>query len=260
MYTNKPEIFFHYNKTDRGLFDSAQKEHWKSIEGAYKKLSCRCKKEITMPIQATHKEWITSRVNSHINESVIRLLYLTEAFCEESKKFNTPAAAVLIKSMVEIPLHMGYLLWIVSENHSFEKIRKELAKIAFGNRDKNTGLTTTSKITGKEMYEKADSMMEKIFKEESQKSTIKIFETLYKQSNTTGHHNYEARMLCGLTNNSVWKVKDRKEQFQFFTNKLFQLFLHCDTILGIASIFWNATDHYTNQIPDLIKNEQHPQI
>jgi len=255
MYSNKEEVLFRFNKKDRKLFDSVQKKHWRNIESNYKKLKERCKKEIFMPIETDHKEWVTSRVNSHINESVIRLLYLTEAFCEDSKKFNAPAVAVLIKSMVEIPLHMGYMLWVVSENHSFEKIRKELAKISFGNRDRSTGLTSVSKITGKEMHEKADEMMEKFFQKESQKSGIKIFETLYKESNATGHHNYEARMLCGRTNDGLWKEKDRKDIFQFFTNNIFQFFLHCDTILWVTLIFWDAIDHYLDQLPDYIKNK-----
>lgn len=255
MYTNKPEIAFRFNKVDRKLFDKIQKEHWRTIEKEYKKLKQRCQKKIFVPVEATQKNWITARVNLHATESVMRLLYLTEAFCETSKKFNGAASAVLLKGMVEIPLHLGYMFWIISENHSFEKVRKELSKIAFGNRDKDTGLTSTGKVTGREMYDKADEMIEKIHKNSSEKSTIKIFKTLYKESNATGHHNFEARMFSGLYNNDTWEAKDRKELFQFLTNKIFQLFLHSSATLGMTSIFLRGIDHHLEHLPDEIKKQ-----
>ena len=89
MQLNKPIIKFSFSKEDKKLFKPEQKKHLKNIEKYYLKLYGRCIKKIPTPIEATHKEWITARINLHSNTSVMRLLYLTETFCYSSKKFNS---------------------------------------------------------------------------------------------------------------------------------------------------------------------------
>lgn len=253
MYTNKHYVKFNFGHKNLRLFNDKQKEDWSIIEKEYEKLKKRCVKEIFVPTEATHKEWIAARVNLHRNESIMRLLYLTEAFCEVSKKFNGPAAAVLIKGMVEIPLHLGYLSWLLSEHRPFEKMRKELSKIAFGNRDESTGLTSSSKVSGKDMYEKADKIMQKTFQENE---LTKVFETLYKDANATGHHNFEGRMLCGIKNDNTWKTKDRKELFTFYTKSIFPFFFKCEAILVMTSILYKTIDHYLKHLPDYLDKKK----
>ena len=153
--------------------------------------------------------------------------------------------------MVEIPLHLGFLVWIISENNDFEKIRKQLDKIAFGNIDKKTKLTSISKVNGKELYEKTDMILKKLFKKEG--GSYDIFEIIYKEANALGHHNYEGRnMLCGLQNHKegVWYAKDRKELFQFYSNNIFQFFLSCDTILFMSDVLLTGIDYYLNNLPE----------
>lgn len=261
MQLNKKQIKFHFTKRHLKLFTSDQHQHIASIEKAYAKLLSKCTIHAKLPISCSHKEWITSRVKLHMNTSLMRLLYLTEGFCDTAQKFNAPATAVLIKAVVEIPLHMGYLVWILCDDAkqdpqdsakrvglTFNEIREELDKISFGIRDKNTQLTFKGKISAKEYYEKADAMVKKHFID--QPSSINIFETMYKEANATGHHNYEALMLCGIQNKYVWNARDRTELFQFFSNNLFQFFMHCDAILGMTSIFLSAIEHYLAVLPD----------
>ena len=252
IQTNIDSIVFDFSEEDKKLFSDDQKRHWANIQGFYEKLKARCSGEIEIPISASHKEWITARVNLHITTSLMRLLYLVEGFCGVTKNFNSVASAVFVKAMTEVPLHLGYLVWILVEHNDFESIRIELSKLAFGNRDKGVGLTVSSKISQKDLYTHSDAMIGKFFKD--QPSTINIFETLYKEANATGHHNYEGRnMLCGLQNNSTWYAKDRKELFVFYSNNIFQFFMHCDAILGMSHVFLNAIDHYLNQLPDNFK-------
>jgi len=255
MLTNKNSIHFDYTKDDANLFTDDQKRYWRSIETNYIKLKSQCLDSIDIPISATHKVWISARVRSHASTSVMRLLYLVESFCDTSKNFNAVSAAIHIKAMVEIPLHLGYLVWILSEHNDFQSIKTELGKIGFGQRDKKTKLTFMSNISQKVFYTRADYMIKKLFKD--QPSSINIFETLYKEANATGHHNYEGRnLLIGLTDkNGTWHVKDRKELFVFYTNNIFQLFLNCEAILSMSDLFLKAIDHYLEQLPDYFPEE-----
>ena len=179
----------------------------------------------------------------------MRLLYLVEGFCEASEGFNPVNTAVFVKAMVEIPLHLGYLVWILDTYKDFDSIKNELSKIAFGNRDEKTGLTISSKISQKTFYSRSDEMIRKFFKDEPSK--IDIFETLYKEANATGHNNYEGRnLLCGVQNGDTWRAKDRKEWFVFISNNIFRFFMQCDAVLGMSDIILKALDHYLKQLPD----------
>lgn len=249
MNTTLEFISFNYLESDKALFKNNQEPHWESISKFYGVLRARCMNELRVSERGTHKEWVTQRVEMHMVTSLIRLLYLTESFRDSAMSFNIVAGAVQIKAMVEIPLHLGYLVWILVRHKKFEEIRTELAKIAWGNRDVDTGLTGSANISQKTFYTHADEMIEEHFK--GQPSTIEIFKTLYKESNATGHHNYEGRnVLIGLQKDDTWRVKDRKEWFVFLSSNIFQIFLHCDTILGMSSIFVEAIDHYLSNLPE----------
>ncbi len=247
MNTNSKIISFDYNLDDQKLFDEHQKRHWENIQRYYKSLGALCLDEVHIPISASHKDWISARVNQHATSSLMRLLYLAESFCDASKNFNSVTAAVHIKAMAEIPFHLGYLVWILAEHSDFQSIKEELGKIAFGDREKKTGLTAHSKISQKTFYQIGDKMMRKFFK--SDPKQIDLLEHIYKEANATGHHNYEARMLVGIQNNGTWKAKDRKESFVFFSNNIFQFFLNCDAILMTSSIFMDALQHYLENLP-----------
>ena len=248
MLTNANSVFFNFSDEDKKLFDPVQHEHWDNIKKYYEKLKKECLSEVYLPQSGSHRGWITSRVNFHVSQSLMRLLYLTEEFCNSANAFNSVATAALAKSITEVPLHIGYIVWILSECRDFEKIRQELHKISFGNRDPKTGLTTSGKITHKELYTRSDQMLQKLFKDEPSK--INIVESFYKDSNATGHHNYEACMLTGIQNKDTWKAGDRKELFIFFSNKIFPFFLHCDATLGISSILLNAIKYHLENLPE----------
>ncbi len=247
MNTTLPSISFGYSEADKSLFHNDQERHWKDIEESYIKLRTRCKEELIISKEGTRKAWITQRVEMHMVTSLMRLLYLTESFKNAAMEFNSAAVAIHIKAMAEIPLHLGYLVWILSSHTKFEDIRSELAKIAWGTRDADTGLTTRASIGQKTFYTKADEMIALHFKD--QPSTIKIFETIYKEANATGHHNFEGRnILMGVQKGDVWKPKDRKEWFVFLSSNIFQFFLHCGTILFMSEVFVKATDHYLEHL------------
>lgn len=255
IWTNDSSIRFDYSNEEITLFNEDQKRHLENIEGMYPKLLARCHNNIEIPKSRTHKYWISQRVKLHIVTSLMRLLYLTESFRDASKQFNFVAAAVLVKAMVEIPLHLGYLAWILDSHSDFQSIKEELYKLSFGNRDSQTGLTTSAKISQKILYSRADEMMDKFFKDNPQ--TIKIFETLYKEANATGHHNYEGRNVSvGVMPDNVWEMRDRKIWFVFLTNNIFQCFLHTSTIFSMSFVFLDALDHYLNQLPDNLPYDQ----
>jgi hypothetical protein len=255
MNTNKDSIAFDFSVEDRKIFNDEQREDWDQIESSYEDLKKLCQTKIDIPITGSHKEWIAARVNLHVTPSIMRLLYLTESFCDATAEFNSVTSAVLIKAMAEIPLHLGYLVWILDSKKDFESIRVELSKIAFGNRNPKTGLTVSSNISQKTLYSRSDEMIKKFFKDQT--SEINILEELYKDANATGHHNYEGRnMLCGLQNNGTWLAKDRKELFLFYSKNIFHFFMYCETILSMSKIFLSAIDFYLKELPDNFPTKQ----
>ncbi len=255
MLTNTDTIKFHYTEEDFKAFSENQKRDIKMVENFYSKLKIRCLEKIEIIPSGTHKEWIRARADMHLTTSIMRLLYLTESFCNSSENFNSVASAAHIKAMTEIPMHLGYLVWILSENHTFEDVKNELSKIAWGNKSSVTGLTSTAKITQKEFYEKADLVSKKIFKEHP--DTMNVFEILYKEANAIGHHNYEGRnLLCGVQNGNTWKAKDRKEWFVFISKNIFQFFLYATTILSMSDVFCNAISHYLEKMPDYLVDKK----
>lgn len=249
MITNLDSIKFGYSEEDKALFDDLQRGYFGNIPKNYLKLKEYCLPEIEVIQSGTHKEWIRARMNLYVTTSIMRLLYLTESFTEASENFNTVTAAVHIKAMVEIPLHLAYLTWIVSEKHTFEEIREELKKLTWGIKNPDTGLTQKANITQKELYQNADLVTKKLFKETPE--MINIFETIYKEANATGHHNYEGRnVLVGVQNDNTWKMRDRKEWFVFISKNIFQFFLQADTILFMSDMLIQAINHYIEQLPD----------
>lgn len=247
-------IAFNFDENDTKRFDEDQRISWGNIEKHYQDLKQKCLDDVKIPATGTHKEWIKSRVKLHETTSLVRLLYLVESFCDNTLKFNSVAAAANVKAMVEIPLHLGYLVWTLYNRKAFSAIREDLAKVTFGNRDASTGLTSSSRISQKDLYSRADQMMKIIFKGEA--SRINIFEALYKESNAIGHHNYEGRnVLTGNQSGDVWKIQDRKDQFIFLSNNIFQFFFYCDAILSMSSMLTNAIDHYLNHLPDYFKDK-----
>ncbi len=161
MLTNLDSIKFGYSEEDKALFDDVQRGYFDNIPKNYLKLKAYCFPEVEMLQSGTHKEWIRSRIKLYVTTSVMRLLYLTESFTNASENFNAVTAAIHTKAMVEIPLHLAYLTWIVSERRTFEEMRKELEKITWGIKDNNTSLTYKSSITQKELYENADLVTKK---------------------------------------------------------------------------------------------------
>jgi hypothetical protein len=253
METILESITFDYSEADKKLFKNDQNKYWKEIENSYQKLRENCSDELKISEKGTHKQWTTQRVRLHATTSVMRLLYLTESFRDSSIKFNAPAAAIHIKAMTEIPLHLGYLVWILSEHNEFKDIREHLSKLAWGDKDKDTQLTSINKIKHKELYTRGDQMIKKMFKEDE--STINLLERIYKEANATGHHNYEGRnMLVGVQNDDTWRIKGRKEWFVFLSSNIFQFFLHCETILHLSLTFLGAIDFYLDQMPDYYKD------
>lgn len=249
MNTNIESIAFDYSESDKAKFQNGQDIYWKNIEESYQKILLKCNDSLKISNSGTHKEWVSQRVKLHMTTSLMRLLYLTESFRDSAVKFNIVSAAVHNKAMCEIPLHLGYLVWVLSSRTKFDDMRLELSNIAFGLRDPDTGLTGHAKISQKTFYKRADEMLEKHFKDNP--STIKIFETIYKEANATGHHNFEGRsMLTGLQNGDTWVSKDRKEWFIFLSSNIFQVFLHCSTVLLMSLVFVNAIDHYLNQLQE----------
>lgn len=238
-----------YSKTQRKLFDKDQRRLIKNIEETYVELRALCVDHVDLPQTGTHKEWIKSRVLLQTNFAIVRLLHLTESFAKSARDFNGAACSTLAKGMAEIVLNMGYICWIVSSDHDFKKIQKELDKLMWGNRDQETGLTSSGKVSHRDMYERADEEMAKL---SGKKEVVDTFEKLYKGSNAVGHHNYEATMFCGLQNEDVWNAKDRKESFFFLVEKIFQLFLYASTTLVMTKIFLTAINHYVESMPDFL--------
>lgn len=252
--TNANSISFSFSKKDRKLFGRSQQQHWQLVEKLYTKLKKRGKNKIYLPQTGTHKDWVVSRIDYYTTPSIMRLLYLTEAFCASAVNFNAVACASLVKSMTEIPLCFGHIVWILDKQLDFETIRKEMKKLEFGNRDPETNLTIKGKITNKELHNHSDEIIRKLFK--NNPSTINIFEALYKDANMIGHHNFEARMLCGFQDKDFWEVKDRKEQFVFFSNTIFQFFLYSYTIMSMSDVFMNAIDHHLKCLPDFVNRKK----
>lgn len=249
MNTTSEYIPFNYSDADKALFQNGQDKHWETIEAYYVKLRALCRDELKIQTEGTHKAWVTQRVEMHMVTSIIRLLYLTESFKDACLSFNAPAAAIHVKAMAEVPLHLGYLLSILTRHTKFSEIQDELKKLAWGIKDENSGLTTKASITQKALYERADEMAEEIFK--SDPSEIKIFKTIYKEANATGHHNYEGRnVLIGVQNDDTWRIKDRKEWFVFISSNIFQFFLSSSAILSFSFIFCDAIEHYLAKLPE----------
>jgi hypothetical protein len=254
IFTNINKIKFNYSEKDKKLFSENQLEDFDTIPKHYLKLKNHCLSEVEIIQSGTHKEWIRCRVNLHVTTSLMRLLYLTESFVDASNNFNIVSAAVHIKAMVEIPFHLAYLVYILTEKNKFEDIRDELKKLTWGIKNPDTGLTQKANLTQKELYKTADKIAKKLFHETP--DMINMFEIIYKEANAGGHHNYEGRnLLTGVSKNGIWKIRDRKEWFVFISKNIFQFFLHADSILFISDIFIKAINHYIDQLPDYFSDK-----
>lgn len=253
MKTTLEAIELNYSDADKALFENDQGRHWSRIEEYYSILRERCLDEIQMPLEATHRVWVTSRVNRLLVTSLMRLLYLGESFCDASLKFNAPSAAVHVKAMVEPVLHIANLVWILEHYHNdFEQIRTELDRMAFGRSE--SGLTASARISQKELYRRADEIMNG-YKESEAEDDLNVFETLYKEANATGHHNFEGRdVLIGQTDfvNHVWRPADRKQWFVFISSNVFQFFLHTGVVFSMSSVFVGHIDHYLENMPEML--------
>jgi hypothetical protein len=185
----------------------------------------------------------------------MRLLYLGESFCDASLKFNAPSTAVHVKAMVEPVLHIANLAWILEHHRNdFEQIRIELDRMAFGNRA--TGdLTTSARISQRELYTRADELM-KGYEKGEEADELNIFEILYKEANASGHHNFEGRdILVGkMDKNHVWRPEDRKRWFVFISSNIFPFFLHTGVVFNMSSIFVHHIDYHLEKMPDLLPN------
>lgn len=258
MQTNLDEIKFNYPVEDFNLFDDDQKRFITDIENYYTELQKYCVSKVEIIVEGTEKEWITSRINAQVVTLIMSLLYLTESFRSEALNFNLVASAATVKSMVEIPIHLGYLLWVLTEYNDFETIKEKIHSLGFGQIDKKTGLVHVTNVKQRTMYEKSDLMFKKLSPETP--DFINIFETIYKESNASGHNNYSIRnILCGNqsgTSPRIWEAKDRKEWFLFITSKIFQVFLHVSTILFTTSIFLKAINHRLDQLPDYLSEDK----
>lgn len=247
---NVNPLVFNYSDEDIKLFDSKQHAHWKSIEDFYLKLNNECLSEIRLPQVCPSQEWVVSRVHLHVSQSLLRLLNLTEAFCNASKEFNIMSAAALIKAMTEIPLHIGYILWILRTHKDYSVARKKIMELAIGERDSITGFTSKSRVGQKTLYIRADEVIRDLFGNKS--SDVGIFETLYKESNVVGHNNFEARMLTGIYDlkENIWRAGGKKDLFILFTNGMFPLFFYCDAILSMSYVLFQAIDRQLKTTPD----------
>ncbi|MEX0918486.1 MAG: hypothetical protein WDZ85_00740 [Candidatus Paceibacterota bacterium] len=258
MTTTLEVLSFEYSDEDVALFQNDQQRHWESIERYYPLLRLRCLDEIPTPIETSQREWITTRSNRLLTTSIMRLLYLAESFRDACLKFNGPATAIHAKAMIEPVLHISNIAWILEHhNADFEQIRREFDQMAFGRRD-GGGLTTRARISNRQLYTRADELMQRLGNGAENTPDINVFETLYKEANATGHHNFEGRdILIGVTDkNDVWRPKDRKEWFIFMSSNIFQFFLHTSTVLSMSHIFVGMIDHYLNQLPERLSGTE----
>lgn len=258
MTTTLETLSFNYSNEDVTLFQNDQQRHWESIKKYYPLLRARCLEEIPTPVETNQGEWVTTRSNRLLTTSIMRLLYMGESFRDASIRFNGPAAAIHAKAMVEPVLHIANIAWILEHhNTNFEQIRREFDQAAFGQRDRD-GLTTRARISNRQLYTRADELMQRLGNGEEDTPDINVFETLYQEANATGHHNFEGRdILIGVTDkNDVWRPKDRKEWFIFMSSNIFQFFLHASTVFSMSYIFVGMIDHYLKQLPERLSRAE----
>lgn len=252
MATTLEAISFNYSEEDAKLFQNEQDRHWRNIEEKYLLLRNRCMEEIPTPVQTTQNIWVRTRTNRLLTTSIMRLLYLTESFRDSAIQFNAPATAVQVKAMVEPGLHIANLAWVL-ENHrnNFDSIRVEFDRMAFGRRDRGE-LTTRARISHRDLYRRADTLLSRLENTSGENHLINVFETIYQEANATGHHNFEGRdTLIGVTDtNNTWHPRDRKEWFTFMSSNIFQFFLHTSTIFTMSHIFIGMIDHYLEHLPE----------
>lgn len=124
--------------------------------------------------------------------------------------------------------------------------------MAFGDRREDSGLTASPRINHTDLTQRADALMRRFGGDDREDDAINVFETIYRESNAVGHHNFEGRdILAGTTDeNDIWRPEPRKEWFIFISSNIFPFFLHTSALFGMSNIFVRTIDHYLENMPE----------
>ena len=151
----------------------------------------------------------------------MRSLYLKEGIIVAFNENNLVSLYANLKSFLEIPSMLGYILYTIGRNISKEEMLEIFTDLTMGNKEAGTlsigGRNAINIIT---MFEKSELVLpKKELETEGKKELInvgKILFDFYKDVCNYGHPNYNAHfgIVGDFDKNGVWRILEgKKEEF-----------------------------------------------
>lgn len=157
-----------------------------------------------------------SRLQILLSSVLLRSLLLKEGLVLALNNNNFPTYYAVLKSFLEVPALLGYLVYLIYNNQDLNKIILAMKKLQLGTREAG------SLSVGKEealniltMFEKLDSVLKGIAADgkdtEEREKILKgedILTSTYKDICNFGHINWSAHLSVGILNKeSIWEAK-----------------------------------------------------
>jgi hypothetical protein len=173
--------------------------------------------EINLDYLPSDPKHIHAWIQRIVSASVLRSLYLRNAFVEMFNARNTVGIFLALKAWMEVVGFLASILHLLESNLSSDEIFKRLEPYILGNRGKG-GLRvgTTDAVGVATMIEKADKYIEKMGKEENalknNGDADTFFTDFYDIASNPTHPSFDAHEVVGdLVEEGIWKAKTPDE-------------------------------------------------
>jgi hypothetical protein len=168
--------------------------------------------DYTEPIEKAFQ----SRLQILQSETLLRALMLKEGMVLALNNNNFPTYYATLKSFLEIPAVLGYVVHLIYNNNDYNEIVPKINKLHLGNREAGQFPTGNVKaINVMTMFEKLDQVFDDIAREGKSKEKLeqmqkdeKILSSTYADVCNFGHTNFNANLSIGILHDDAWKAKE----------------------------------------------------
>jgi len=163
-----------------------------------------------------------SRLQILLSSVLLRSLLLKEGLVTALNRNNFPSYYAILKSFIEVPALIGYLVHLVNENEDLNKIIQVMARLQLGTRKAGSfSIGKRKAINVLSMFKKLDKVVknmeasgksieerEKIFRGENNLTSI------YKNVCNFGHINWPAHISVGIMKEGIWGAKKKASWYK----------------------------------------------
>ena len=163
------------------------------------------------------QEFFQARTQISLSSILMRSIYLNEAAIVQLNTNNLVWLFAVLKSFLEVPASLGYLLYILNKNISNKERLDLFAQLHLGNRWKWELAVWDLEIKNvMTMFDKTEQELDKIFPEWwiGSKSMGKIIREFYELICNCSHPNYNAHAF-------IWTIED-EWKYNLFENSNFE--------------------------------------